>query len=51
MMDNLVATDPDIFNAIISEVKRQGDGLELIASENFVSPSVLEAMGNVMTNK
>ena len=51
MMDNLAVTDPDVFNAIISEVKRQGDGLELIASENFVSPSVLEAMGNVMTNK
>ena len=44
-------SDPDIFDAIISEARRQGDGLELIASENFVSPSVLEAMGTVMTNK
>jgi len=51
MMDHLRVSDPDIFDAIISEARRQGDGLELIASENFVSPSVLEAMGTVMTNK
>ena len=51
MMDHLRLSDPEIFNAIISEARRQGDGLELIASENFVSPSVLEAMGTVMTNK
>ena len=51
MMDHLRASDPDIFDAIVSEARRQGDGLELIASENFVSPSVLEAMGTVMTNK
>ena len=50
-MDHLRVSDPDIFDAIISEARRQGDGLELIASENFVSPSVLEAMGTVMTNK
>ena len=51
MMDHLRVSDPDIFDAIISEARRQGDGLELIASENFVSLSVLEAMGTVMTNK
>jgi len=51
MMDHLRVSDPDVFDAIISEARRQGDGLELIASENFVSPSVLEAMGTVMTNK
>ena len=50
-MDHLRVSDPDVFDAIISEARRQGDGLELIASENFVSPSVLEAMGTVMTNK
>ena len=51
MMDHLRLSDPEIFDAIISEARRQGDGLALIASENFVSPSVLEAMGTVMTNK
>ena len=51
MMDHLRVSDPEVFDAIISEARRQGDGLELIASENFVSPSVLEAMGTVMTNK
>ena len=51
MMDHLRLSDPEIFDAIISEARRQGDGLELIASENFFSPSVLEAMGTVMTNK
>ena len=51
MMDHLRLSDPEIFDAIISEARRQGDGRELIASENFVSPSVLEGMGTVMTNK
>jgi glycine hydroxymethyltransferase len=51
MMDHLKATDPDVFDAIVAEAKRQADGLELIASENFVSRAVLEAMGTVMTNK
>ena len=50
-MDHLRVSDPEVFDAIISEARRQGDGLELIASENFVSLSVLEAMGTVMTNK
>jgi glycine hydroxymethyltransferase len=51
MMDHLKATDPAVFDSIISEARRQSDGLELIASENFVSEAVLEAMGTVMTNK
>ncbi len=51
MMDHLKATDPAIFDSIVAEARRQGDGLELIASENFVSPAVMEAMGTVMTNK
>jgi len=47
----LSATDPEVFGAISRELARQRNGLELIASENFVSPAVLEAMGCVMTNK
>src|SRR4051812_30403140 len=43
--------DPEIAAAIDSEVRRQHEGLELIASENFVSEAVLEAMGSVFTNK
>jgi glycine hydroxymethyltransferase len=51
MMDHLRATDPQIFESIVSEARRQGEGLELIASENFVSRAVMEAMGTVFTNK
>jgi glycine hydroxymethyltransferase len=43
--------DPEIYTAISAEERRQSDGLELIASENFVSRAVLEAAGGVMTNK
>ncbi len=50
-MSNLNERDPEIFNAIRNEIKRQNDKLELIASENFVSIAVLEALGSVMTNK
>lgn len=48
---SLKQNDSVIFEAIESEEKRQHNTLELIASENFVSPDVLEAMGSVMTNK
>jgi glycine hydroxymethyltransferase len=51
MQRSLADMDPDIANAIKNEVRRQADGLELIASENFVSAAVLEAAGSVMTNK
>ncbi len=47
----LFESDPDIVAAIDSEARRQHEGLELIASENFVSEAVLEAMGSVFTNK
>jgi len=48
---SLRETDPDIADAIRHEVERQATGLELIASENFVSNAVLEAAGSVFTNK
>jgi glycine hydroxymethyltransferase len=44
-------TDPEIAALIEEETARQSDGLELIASENFVSPAVLEALGSTLTNK
>ena len=47
----LAESDPDIARAIANEVSRQHEGLELIASENFVSMAVLEAAGSVFTNK
>ncbi|MGH7638214.1 MAG: serine hydroxymethyltransferase [Gemmatimonadaceae bacterium] len=49
--DALRRVDPDIADLIERETARQNDGLELIASENFVSPAVLEAMGSPLTNK
>jgi len=50
-MEHLRQRDPAIYEAINGELNRQNDGLELIASENFASPAVLEAMGSVLTNK
>jgi len=50
-MTRLAQVDPDIARAIQHELHRQEEGLELIASENFVSPAVLEAAGSVLTNK
>jgi len=49
--DALRAQDPTIAELIEDEIARQSDGLELIASENFVSPAVMEAMGSPLTNK
>src|SRR6266481_143014 len=43
--------DPALYEIVKAEEKRQKQGLELIASENYVSPAVLEAMGSVLTNK
>ena len=51
MQRPLAQADPEIAAAITQETRRQADGLELIASENFVSAAVLEAAGSVMTNK
>ena len=48
---SLPVTDPIIAQLIAREEQRQKDGLELIASENYVSPAVLEAMGSVLNNK
>jgi glycine hydroxymethyltransferase len=48
---NLQQTDPKTFELIQQEKRRQEDTLELIASENHVSPAVLEAMGSILTNK
>src|SRR6266511_2570711 len=50
-MENLARTDPEVADAIRHETVRQGRQLEMIASENFVSEAVLEAMGTVLTNK
>jgi glycine hydroxymethyltransferase len=51
MLRALTAADPEVAHAIRQEVERQQSGLELIASENFVSDPVLEAAGTVLTNK
>ena len=51
MWRTLAETDPEIADAIRNEIERQNTGLELIASENFVSRAVLEAAGSVLTNK
>jgi len=50
-MDHLKNSDPEVFSAVTNEINRQNTKLELIASENFVSLSVLEAMGSPLTNK
>ena len=49
--DALLSADPEIAHLIEEEIQRQSDGIELIASENFVSPAVMEAMGSPLTNK
>jgi glycine hydroxymethyltransferase len=51
MLRALAAADPEVAHAIRQEVERQQSGLELIASENFVSAAILEAAGTVLTNK
>ncbi len=49
--DHVKSSDPEIYESLIHELGRQRQNLELIASENFVSQAVLEAMGSIMTNK
>lgn len=51
MLEHLTQTDPELAKLITGELERQRTNIELIPSENFVSPSVLEALGSVMTNK
>ena len=48
---HLRRADPEVYRAVAGELRRQGDQLELIASENFVSRAVLDAAGTVLTNK
>ena len=51
-MTNFIAKeDPDVWAAIADEIERQQDGLEMIASENYTSPAVMQAVGSVLTNK
>ena len=50
-MNTLSKTDPEVASAIENEIERQRHGLEMIASENIVSPAVLEALGTPLTNK
>jgi glycine hydroxymethyltransferase len=50
-MEHLARTDPEVASAVRAETRREGEQLELIASENFVSEAVLEALGTVLTNK
>src|SRR5574337_787998 len=49
--NTLAKVDPDLWKAIEAENRRQEEHIELIASENFVSPAVMEAQGSVLTNK
>src|SRR5271165_6181776 len=50
-MDVLKAADPEIWQAIEGERRRQQEGLEMIASENYASAAVMAAQGSVLTNK
>ena len=50
-MEKLIIADPEVFNSIEQEHHRQQNTLEMIASENFTSPNVMEAVGSVLTNK
>ncbi len=51
MLEHLKSVDPEIYQAVLNEIKRQKEHIELIASENFTSIAVLEAQGSVLTNK
>src|SRR6188472_3599431 len=51
MNETLQQTDPDVWQQIQNEARRQQDGLEMIASENYASPAVMAAQGSVLTNK
>lgn len=50
-MNFIERDDPEVWSAIAAEIERQHDGLEMIASENYVSPAVMQAVGSVLTNK
>ncbi|MEX0818397.1 MAG: serine hydroxymethyltransferase [Pirellulaceae bacterium] len=50
-MNDIETQDPDVWAAIAAEIDRQRDGLEMIASENYTSPAIMQATGSVLTNK
>ena len=50
-MENLKQADSEIYSVLLKELKRQKETIELIASENIVSPAVMEAQGSCLTNK
>jgi glycine hydroxymethyltransferase len=50
-MNHIQRQDPAVWTAIEDEIRRQRDGLEMIASENYTSPTVMQAVGSVLTNK
>ena len=50
-MNSIQRNDPEVWAAISAEIDRQRDGLEMIASENYTSPAIMEAAGSVLTNK
>src|SRR5574343_113221 len=50
-MKNIKIQDKEVYKALVGELKRQQEGMEMIASENYVSGAVLEALGSVFTNK
>lgn len=51
MSNFLAEEDPEVWSAVADEIERQHDGLEMIASENYVSPAIMQAVGSVLTNK
>ena len=51
MTNLLAANDPEVWSTVADEMNRQRHGLELIASENYTSPAVMQAVGSVLTNK
>ena len=51
LLQEVQAVDREVANAITAEMERQNSHIELIASENWVSPAVMEAMGSILTNK
>jgi glycine hydroxymethyltransferase len=50
-MENIKQSDKQVYESILAEQKRQSEGMELIASENYQSPAVLEAQSSVFANK
>lgn len=50
-MENIKQVDIQVYESILAEQKRQSEGMELIASENYQSPAVLEAQSSVFANK